>query len=134
MDTPAAEPSAYRPTLALGRSKTFRFIGRSPVTLTLRCVLMWTGSVGCLWLNESRIVFRRSARLRRSRPLDPAVFRPLHRLVPLDAARSCLRRLKDHSACAKPEGHNSAGFTSLSELSEALSTSWPSGAAAATVH
>jgi pimeloyl-ACP methyl ester carboxylesterase len=40
-------------------------------------MLVWTGSVGCLWLNESRIIFRTEASLRRSRPLDPSVFAPL---------------------------------------------------------
>lgn len=78
MRTLPVEPTEYQPTLGPKRPKTVRFISRILVTLALLCVLMWTGSVGCLWLNESRIVFRTGASLRRSRPLDPAVFRPLH--------------------------------------------------------
>jgi pimeloyl-ACP methyl ester carboxylesterase len=58
-------------------STAARLVRRAVLALALVCMLVWTGSVGCLWLNESRIVFRTEASLRRSRPLDPAVFAPL---------------------------------------------------------
>ena len=78
MHTPVAEPARSQSTFTDTGPKAARLLGRVALTLLLLCVLMWTGSVGCLWMNESRIVFRTSASLRRSRPLDPAVFRSLH--------------------------------------------------------
>jgi pimeloyl-ACP methyl ester carboxylesterase len=45
--------------------------------------MLWTGAVGCLWVNESRLVFR----AHRSRIVSPAAYRTLTTLTTADGLR-----------------------------------------------
>jgi len=57
------------------------------LVLVINCTTLWTGVVGCLWVNETRLVFQAN----RSRIISPVAYRDLLQLttpdgVNLDAA------------------------------------------------
>jgi fermentation-respiration switch protein FrsA (DUF1100 family) len=49
-----------------------RFLSRAAAVLALLCLVVWTGAVGYLWLNEPRLVFRSEFSHRPGRVLDDA--------------------------------------------------------------
>jgi pimeloyl-ACP methyl ester carboxylesterase len=50
------------------------------VVLAVICMTLWTGAVGCLWVNETRLVFRAN----RSRVISPVAYRDLLQLTTSD--------------------------------------------------
>ncbi|HEY6360778.1 MAG TPA: alpha/beta hydrolase [Vicinamibacterales bacterium] len=48
-----------------------RFVYKAAAAVALLCLLVWTGAVGYLWLNEPRLVFRSEFSRRPGRVLDP---------------------------------------------------------------
>jgi uncharacterized protein len=49
-----------------------RFLCKAAAAVVLLCVLLWSGAVGYLWLNEPRMVFRSEFSRRPGRVIDPA--------------------------------------------------------------
>jgi uncharacterized protein len=49
-----------------------RALGKVSAGIVALCLLMWSGAVGYLWLNETRLVFRSEVGRRAERVLDPA--------------------------------------------------------------
>ena len=49
-----------------------RILAKTAVALVLVCLVLWTGAVGYLWLNEPRLVFRSQFSHRPGRVIDPA--------------------------------------------------------------
>jgi pimeloyl-ACP methyl ester carboxylesterase len=49
-----------------------RILAKTAVALVLVCLVLWTGAVGYLWLNEPRLVFRSQFSHRPGRLIDPA--------------------------------------------------------------
>ena len=49
-----------------------RILAKTAVALVLVCLLLWTGAVGYLWLNEPRLVFRSQFSHRPGPVIDPA--------------------------------------------------------------
>jgi uncharacterized protein len=49
-----------------------RILAKTAVALVFVCLLLWTGAVGYLWLNEPRMVFRSEFSRRPGRVIDPA--------------------------------------------------------------
>ncbi len=59
-----------------------RFLLRIVLVLTLLVTLGYTGAVGCLWINQSRIIFSTGRSLRQTRPLDATIFGPVRLRTP----------------------------------------------------
>jgi pimeloyl-ACP methyl ester carboxylesterase len=57
-----------------------RYALRVVLVLSVICMMLWTGAVGCLWVNETRMVFRAS----RSRVVLPVAYRDLVQLTTSD--------------------------------------------------
>jgi pimeloyl-ACP methyl ester carboxylesterase len=49
-----------------------RILAKTAAALLLVCLLVWTGAVGYLWINEPRLVFRSQFSHRPGRVIDPA--------------------------------------------------------------
>ena len=56
---------------------------RVVVVLAVICMTLWTGAVGCLWVSETRLVFRAN----RSRVISPVAYRELVELTTRDGVR-----------------------------------------------
>jgi len=56
---------------------------RVVVVLAVICMMLWTGAVGCLWVSETRLVFRAN----RSRVISPVAYRELIELTTRDGVR-----------------------------------------------
>jgi uncharacterized protein len=66
--------------LADSRVRFGSYALRVLVVLAVICMTLWTGAVGCLWVNESRLVFRAN----RSRVISPVAYRELIQLTTPD--------------------------------------------------
>jgi uncharacterized protein len=56
---------------------------RVVIVLAVICMTLWTGAVGCLWVNETRLVFRAN----RSRVISPVAYREPVELTTRDGVR-----------------------------------------------